>query len=205
MARVKQAPGRYSLHGAREPANGVGRATASLESRTAVAAVRDPNQDSTGPRTERIRATVHTAVDILEWELSHGRISESDCHVGRIVQRVFEGIPPPGSGSNWRGGSRISAIEAQTQMIERYHKAVKEIGRLRRLVIRAIGESGYHYLEKILRDGWTFADMAAGAKESVIRPSEGKITKAGDRFRYHLRDLNDAWAARGSTGALPGG
>lgn len=184
---------RYNLDRAQPPPAGVGRPPRSRNAFTAVVAVEDPIPDADG-RRGRVLATVNRRVDVLEYERSHGRISDRAYAVGRIVQAVFERARGPGAGSQWREGDRVDAVVAQELAI--IH-AIQDARRVQIYVKRirlAVGRIDANLLQLILGEHRTFADVAA------LRGQAGREGTHywAQRFRDALDDLAEAWERRRS-------
>jgi hypothetical protein len=193
QTKPKRSLWRYDLTGAREPANGLGRPAPSVNIRTSVVAIHDPMQSSVGNGNERLLARVNRNVDILETERSHGHISEAEYRVGRELMRIFEFSSRPPSASNWRQSGRVDISVSQSNAVERHLEAAEKIKAQRERVVKAIGEAGYKFLERILRDGMTYAQVAAATRGD----SDHKRRFIAQRFRMCLSDLVEASAARG--------
>jgi hypothetical protein len=151
-------------------------------------------QSPAGGGNERLRAKVNRKVDILEDERSHGHITDAEYQVGRALMRVFEEAPRPGSTSNWCRAGRVDVSVSQGQAFEHHLDAAKKIKAQRERVVRVIGEAGYRFLERILRDGQTYAQVAA----ATTGDSAHKRRFVAQRFRRCLSDLVEAWSARGA-------
>jgi len=180
--------GRYTAPLA-APAPATGLATASSSNvATTTAAVVDPYAPE-----RRLQVTVRRDIDVLEWELSHGRLSEAAYLAGRELQRAYERLPATGGASNWRGGDRIDPLTAQGQHLDRLQLAVHNVRCLEQRAARIIGTAGVAFLALVLRDGRTFAELA----ELEPRQSQTSIIRAADRFRWLLHALAEGWAAHG--------
>lgn len=141
----------------------------------------------------RLQATVHRNVDVLEWEHSHGRLDEAAYLVGRQLKRAYERLPAAACTSNWQGGDRVDGASAQGVIIERMHAAARHVHVIERRAAQVIGQAGVTFLALILRDGMTFADIAARDPHA----SRATTTRVADRFRWLLAQLATGWAARG--------
>jgi hypothetical protein len=109
--------------------------------------------------------------------------------------RVFETVPGPGIVSSYRRTGRVDASVAQEHAIERHLDVAKKIKAQRERVVRAIGEAGYKFLERILRDGMPYTQLA----ETTI--GEAKCGGGPSRSNSGItRDLVEAWSAKGPAG-----
>jgi hypothetical protein len=127
-------------------------------------------------------------VDVLENELSRGRIS----HAGPRLKRAYERLPAAANCSNWQGGDRIDPVQARNLKEDRALDALRAIQVLEERAAGVIGSSGVAFLSQILRDGWTFTELAA---RTSARGSRADVSRMRDRFRCLLAELADAWAA----------
>jgi hypothetical protein len=159
--------------------------------RTKVGAVPDPCE-----RGKTSLATVNRDVDVLETELAHHRIEEAAYLVGRALKRAYERIPAA-DGSNWRGRDRVDPLTAQEWFLERQADAVAAVHEIEERARRVIGQSGVAFLSRILRDGWTFKELAA---RTGSRGSRADTARVADRFRWLLAELADGWSAKGRGG-----
>jgi hypothetical protein len=187
-SRPRQQPsGRYGAP-APAPAGGLGTAP-SLNIRTAIGAVDDPLE-----RGKKLAATVNRGVDVLEWELSHHQIDQAAYEAGRLLQRAYERMPTAANGSNWRGGDRIDPVTAQDGMSQRITDAGLAIRAIESRAETVIGQAGVAFLARILRDGWSFAELASRGAAKGSRADTKDVAK---RFRWLLTALADGWAAKG--------
>jgi hypothetical protein len=186
---AKQRPdGRYRNDGgARLPANGLASSKSARNVPTTVASVPDPY----APK-ERIAVSVNRKTDILEWEHSHGHLSEAAYRTGRQVQAVFERASVRSS-SNWMGGDRVDMhTSKELQIIHGLAKA-EQIQEYMDALVKAIGMVGARFLRSVLCEGKTFAQLAADRGRS----NEAGRSAAAAQFRHLLEDLANEWAARG--------
>lgn len=168
------------------PAVGVA-SSASKNVPTTVAIVQDPFE----PEAHLV-VSVNRRVDLLEYELSHGRLSEAAYRVGRDVQRVFEKATAL-LGSSWTGGDRVDAADAHEDAVIWRIELAQELEALRKRIVKAIGMVGYRRLRGHLGEGVTFKQAA----ESRGQSGELAITFAAKSFRQLLEDLAEEWAAKG--------
>jgi hypothetical protein len=180
--------GRYGDNRARLPAAGLG-LPPSRNVRTTVGAIDDPMEED-----KKLFATIHRDVDVLETELSHRRIDEPAYRAGRALKRAYERLPAATSITNWRRGDRIDPLTGQGQFVERLEDAVRAVAELEERARRVIGQSGVSFLARILRDGWSFAELAA---RGAARGSRADVARVADRFRWLLAEVADGWAAKG--------
>jgi hypothetical protein len=180
--------GRYGDSRARLPAAGLG-VPPSHNVRTTVGAIDDPMEND-----KKLLATIHRDVDVLETELSHGRIDEPAYRAGRALKRAYERLPAATSVTNWRRGDRIDPLTGQGHFVEQLEDAVRAVAALEERARRVIGQSGVSFLARILRDGWSFAELAARGQ---ARGSRADVARVADRFRWLLGELADGWAAKG--------
>jgi hypothetical protein len=161
----------------------------SLNVRTAIAAIHDPIE-----RGGMILATVNRNVDVLENELSHGRIDQAAYEAGRTLQAAYERLPTAASGSNWRGGDRIDPVEARNLKEDRTIDALDDVADLEARARLVIGSSGVNFLSLILRDGLSLGQLAARGQS---RGSRADVAGVANHFRRLLRYLAEGWAAQG--------
>ena len=179
---------------ARMPADGLARPPKSRNVNTVTASVVDPWGDG----VERHQMTVNRAVDILELERSHGRISEAAYPTGRQLQAVFEKIGAVG-GTNWQGTSRVDVMMQQELRVmtsldhARFVTATFERMRAR------LGMIDARLLRRILGERMGFPEAAALQGKAGER---GTAYIAG-RFRDALEDLAEAWSAKGKASPAP--
>src|SRR5262245_14259279 len=180
--------GRYGDNRARPPAAGLG-VPPGHNVRTTVGVVDDPMEQG-----QKLLATIHRDVDVLETELAHRRIDEPAYRAGRALKRAYERLPAATSTTNWRRGDRIDPLTGQGQFVERLEDAVRAVAEIEERARRVVGQSGVSVLAGILRDGWSLAELAAGGK---ARGSRADVARVADRFRWLLAELADGWAATG--------
>lgn len=180
--------GRYTnQQDARLPGNGVARPAPSQNVRTAIAAVQDPLE----PKA-RLLVTVNRAVDTLEMERSHNRISEGAYRVGRECQAMFEAASRSSStGSAWINETRGDPAQAHIRQLAAGKARAEEIMAFEERLNRTIGEMGTRFMRQILGENRSFQEMAGAL------PSERKVAFIAQRFRVYLEELDEAWAARG--------
>lgn len=190
-SRRKVADGRYrASQSVRLPANGLATARAPRQNRnvsTTIGAVPDPYADK-----EAIAVTVNRRVDLLEWEYSHGHLSEAAYRTGRIVQAVFERASGR-SQSSWSLGDRVDAgMAKELQLLTALEKA-ETITAMMARIVKAIGQIGARFLRELLGEGRTYAQVAAMRGQS----GDKAVTFVAKRFRNLLEDLSVEWAAKG--------
>jgi hypothetical protein len=180
--------GRYGETNAAPPASGLA-APPSLRVRTKIGEIADPME---GGKTHL--ATINRDVDVLETELAHRRIEEAAYRAGRMLKRAYEWLPAAASGTNWRGRDRIDRVTAQENLLDRQADAVRAVAAIEQRARVVIGQSGVAFLSRILRDGWSFAELAARGQGKGSRVD---VARVADRFRWLLTELADGWAAKG--------
>lgn len=150
--------------------------------RTALAAVSDPDPHGKGPVQAFVR------VDVLEDDLSHGRIDAAQYEAGRTFAGAWESLSRLKGSSIWRTIGKVdgSKTDVEIRMIETAERSRKVIESAK----ATIGETGAMFLKRVLVDGQNLAELAA-------RPGERARTAAGEIFRWQLQQLADAWAATG--------
>jgi hypothetical protein len=151
------------------------------------AAVQDP-----GEPKRRVQVKVNRHDDVLERELSHGRISEAAYRVGRVVQAVFERAGGVGASPMWLQGDRVDTALAHELAIVCKIEDARKVEAYMAAVEKAIGEMGAKFLRRILGENQTFSEVAGKLA------SEKRIAFVGERFRVYLEELAESWsAARG--------
>jgi hypothetical protein len=184
------APGRFDLGGARAPANGLASPPRGGRNNTnafAVVAIPDPDPHDAHGRTEAL-----ARLDLLDLELKHHRISQAAHHVGKEITRAYERVPGA-VGSNWMGGSRVSAMSAQSAAFDRMEEAREKILEIEKRAFRIIGEAGVPFIVRFLRDGWSYRQFAYETKRLGSRAD---ISKIADRFRWLMNELGQKWNAK---------
>jgi len=181
--------GRYGGSSASAPPTGLGVAP-SVKVRTKVGTVDDPME-----AREKHLATINRDVDVLETEHSHRRIDHAAYRAGRALKRAYERLPAAASGTTWRGGDRVDPVAARDAFVDRLDDAVRAVAAIEERARHVIGASGVVFLARILRDNWTFAELAARGE---ARGSRADVARIADRFRWLLAELADGWAARGN-------
>lgn len=177
--------GRYDgKRDARLPREGLARPAPSVHIRTAVGAVQDPER-----RDSRVQVTI--AQDLLETELSRGRISEPAYGMGRTLQAVLEkgSGAKLGSASNIEGG-RGSPIESQILRMAHGVVDARMIDATKAKVIKLIGTIGAKYVAGFLVGGWTYKSYLEDCGRRVTDTSKKDVAQ---RFRDLLEDLAAAW------------
>jgi hypothetical protein len=186
---------RHNLRGAVD----LGRATVpiSWNADPIVVAIDDPLPDQSRPPLSpapRIQATANRRVDILEMELSHGRITQSEYAIGRIVQAVFERASGARLGSGgWHQGDRVDQATAHELAIIYAITDTHIVVAWLRTVERALGHIDARLVRQVLADRMSFADVAAARG----RAGRQGTSYYADRFRDALETLDNALAARG--------
>ena len=180
--------GRYKGAKGRLLATGIG-APPSENVRTATASVVDPYGNGLG----RIQATVNRRVDILEQELSHGRLSEAAYRIGRELQGVFERAGRVGT-TNWLGVSRLDPMQAHELRVLGAVITAQEIVKTLTRVRARVGYLDARLLQRVLGERMSFAQCA----EVTGKNGERGAGYVGARFREVLEDLAEAWTARGA-------
>lgn len=169
---------------------------------TKLAAIQDPasGQGGTVPeaRGSRVRqlSAVNVTTDILEWELSHGRISDAAYSTGRLAQGIYCKARGPGVSSTWRAGHRVDAWVAKELAIIYAIDTARTIARYTGAIVRELGQKDANILRLVLADGKNYAEIAA----LNGRSGERGTSYFAQRFRDALETLADRWAARGSDG-----
>lgn len=186
---------RYTLGGAYTPGVGVAKVPRKAAALPDLVAVPDP----WGEPGARIIATVNRRVDLLEHERAKGNITVSQYETGRQVQAIFE--KAAGARNTHEadfGDVRISDPARRPETLDldaiRAITNAKEVAALMRRVALAIGETPAHFLRELLTRGGTIKDYV---KSCDPLAGERQVTRIGDRFRYLLEVLDDAFAARG--------
>jgi hypothetical protein len=183
--------GRYRKAGsARLPANGLAISRSAVNVPTTVGAVQDPYSPK-----EKVAVSINRRVDLLEWEYSHGRLSEAAYLIGRELQGAFE-RGTGRSASNWSQGDRVDAYSSKEMQIITGLQTASAIQTYMARVVRSIGQIGARFLRSVLCEGKTYAELAAMRGQS----NEAGRSAAASRFRHLLEDLAEDWAA---TGARP--
>lgn len=182
--------GRYDADAGKAivPANGL----ASSRSRnvpTTVAAVPDPFD----PRG-RIAVSVNRKVDALEWEHSHGRLSQAAYLTGRQVQAVLERAYCGRSASNWMGGDRVDAYAVKEMQIITGLEKAETVKAYMEMITRSVGQIGARFLKAVLLEGLSYADLA----KARGRDNEAGRSAAASQFRNLLEDLSVDWSAVGA-------
>jgi hypothetical protein len=192
-ARRRQVdPGRYGAEQSpRIPANGIAIGRAPRNNRrgveTTVAAVADPYSPK-----EKIAVAVNRRVDILEYEYSHGRLTEAAYRTGRIVQATFERATGR-SQSSWSMGDRVDAFSAKEMQILTSLEKAEAVNALFLKLVKAVGQIGARFLRAVLAEGKTYDQLA----QARGRSGERGRAAAADHFRTLLEDLAQFWAAEG--------
>ncbi|KQQ39065.1 hypothetical protein ASF58_23275 [Methylobacterium sp. Leaf125] len=186
---------RYTLGRAYKPAGGVATVPRKAAALPDLVAVPDPY----GEPGDRIIATVNRRVDLLEAERAKGNITVSQYETGRQVQAIFE--KAAGARNTHEadfGDVRISDPARRPETLDldaiRAITNAKEVAALMRRVQMAIGETPAHFLRELLTRGGTIKDYVHSCDPLA---GERQVTRIGDRFRYLLEVLDDAFAARG--------
>ncbi len=186
---------RYTLGRAYKPAGGVATVPRKAAALPDLVAVPDP----WGDPGDRIIATVNRRVDLLEAERAKGNITVSQYETGRQVQAIFE--KAAGARNTHEadfGDVRISDPTRRPETLDldaiRAITNAKEVAALMRRVQLAIGETPAHFLRELLTRGGTIKDYVKACDPLA---GERQVTRIGDRFRYLLEVLDDAFAARG--------
>jgi hypothetical protein len=180
-AQSRREPGRYDLRGV--PEFVVGTPPPSLNVRTAIAGVTDPNNPK-----KRQRVAVNRLTDLLEMEYAQGRISDDAYKFGRQLQGVFEkGAGVTGRSSSsfepQSGGDKSAALQNMiAAKIEDAFTARDVFEELQ----RDVGRLGAHFLRRLLTGESSFA-KEAGALASVRQ-----IGVQAGRFRFYLEQLASA-------------
>jgi hypothetical protein len=187
--RRQAAPGRYKeLQNARVPANGFASSRSATNVPTTVGVVQDPYSPK-----EKIAVSVNRRVDLLEWEYSHGRLSEAAYRTGRIVQAIFERATGR-SQSSWSAGDRVDAFCAKELQILTALEKAEAIRHHMARIVTAIGQVGARFLRDILGENKTYSEMAAARGQT-------DTSFTAKRFRNLLEDLAEEWAAVGQSRA----
>ncbi|SEQ49326.1 hypothetical protein SAMN05216548_10536 [Faunimonas pinastri] len=186
---------RYDTADAVPPIGGVARRPLSPNLPTAQIAVPDPENPK-----ERILARVNRNVDLLELERSHGRISEAAYMVGRIIQAVFEQAAGVRMGGGWAGGEKVdAATEDEIRLIRTLAKARLADDYVKRIE-KVVGEVGAKFLRRLIMGEASFASEGAARGKGRDRGA----AYAGDRFRWMLEEISEAWAGRAEPRTRPG-
>lgn len=169
------------------PANGFGTSASPQNVPTTIGAVQDPYSPK-----DKLAVSVNRRTDVLEWEYSHGRLTEAAYRVGREIQAVFERATGR-SASNWSQGDRVDAYASkELQIIHGIMKA-ETVQTYMDRIVRTVGMVGARFLRAILCDGSTFTSVATARG----RNNEAGRGAAASQFRQLLEDLAEEFAARG--------
>ncbi len=185
--------GRYDGRSAktrRPPGGDLGAPPKSRNVATVTAAVIDPMGDG----EERILATINRRVDLLEEERSHNLISEAAYRNGRLVQGIVERAGRIG-GSNWAGASRKDAAEVRDTHAQRVIDDGKVAEAWRRRIRDRLGMIDARLLDRVLADGFSYAECAA----LVGRTGDRGQRYVAARFRDALEELSEVLTAKGRT------
>ena len=141
-----------------------------------------------------IAVSINRKVDHLEWEYSHGRISEAAYRVGRDVQALFERAGARSGSSSWTSGDRVDGTVAKELQIIRGLDAARAAHAEMERLTRVIGIVGARFLRACLIEGRSWAELAA------MRGRSGEAGRgaAASRFRDLLEDLAEAFEAQGA-------
>lgn len=161
----KGRPDRYNLEEARDLGNraqpprtkNIDPVTVAIPDPKALPPPFDPDKPYKGP--QRFIGTVNRRVDILEYERSHGRISNEAYLEGRIVQAMFERQGLPG-GSTWTNGSRIDAELAKEMAILRRVDAAAAITAQLKKLRDLLGDIDTGILRQVLGENRVYAEVA---------------------------------------------
>lgn len=151
----------------------------------------DPKRD---PRLspERVRVAVSRRSDVLQYERSHGRISEEAYLVGSVLQGLFERRGGARGAGAFGQGDKVDMMVAHELAI---HLAIDDA---RTVVVvlerfeRVIGSAGARFLREILAGGMSFADYAVARGRTPDRMARHDLA---ERFRYFLEVLAEDWIA----------
>jgi hypothetical protein len=110
-------------------------------------------------KPSRILATVNRRVDILEYELSHGRISEVAYGEGRLIQAIFERTGLSG-GSTWNAGSRVDAVVAKELAVIRKVSDAKIIAAMVDENADLLGAIDAAIVRQVLGENRSFAQVS---------------------------------------------
>lgn len=178
------APGRYDLRGAISPPNGLAdlpRTRGNANARTAVGAVQDPFDG-------RQRTVARIRIALLDDELAHKRIEQSWFDFGRDLENAYERAARLGGGSNFEGGSKTSAQKAQGRTVEAICEAHEKLRKIEAIALDAIGDKGLGFLQRILRDGFSFQRLAIVGQ---MKGGRADVARIADRFRWLLKQCAD--------------
>jgi hypothetical protein len=186
--RRRRSDGRFKPNqNARTPAGGFATTPAPRHNvETTVGVVANPYDAE-----EKIAVSVNRRVDILEWEYSHGRLSEAAYRNGRIIQAIFERATGR-SQSSWSMGDRVDAYSAKEMQIITAIQKAETVTAYMAKIVKAIGQIGARFLRDVLAEGKTYSQMAAARGQS-------DTSFTAKRFRCYLEDLAQEWAATGQS------
>lgn len=190
--RPKRAVARYDIAGVPALPGGVGTPPRNRNARTRLCAIPDAMPDAKG-RHNPVLGNVVTNTDIVEWELSHGRISDGAYSMGRLIEGIFNKARGPGGGGQWRQGDRVDAWVAHELAIIWAIDNARSIKRWTLAVERELGRIDAKILRQVLGEGKSFAEVAA----LNGRAGERGTNYYAQRWRDALETLADRWAARG--------
>ncbi len=172
---------------ARLPANGLA-PSLSPNVPTGPAVVQDPLDAKSS-----LVVSVNKRVDLLEYEYSHGRLSEGAYRTGRQVQGVFERLQSI-TGSGWALGDRVDAAAAHELAVLAKVEKAQAANALMQRIIQAIGMVGARRLRAHLVDGLTYREVAAARGQN----HREAYVFAAKSFRQSLEDLAESFAAVGA-------
>jgi len=170
---------------AKPPADIRARPPASANIKPATVAVRDPTP---GPDRAAglILATINTKTDVLEEERRNGLISPEAFATGRDLQEMWEKLDRVGPSGQWTGPrDRVDATASHEAAIAWRWWHIAKMHEYQETVVECIGRIGLRFLEKILRDGVSFAAYAASIGRAGPR---GEHFTRG-QFRWLLEQL----------------
>lgn len=159
--------------------------------------VPDPWPDPADLAPSTVPATINRRVDILQQELSNGRINDAQFRTGRIIQTVFEKAMGRVGGGGWSGGDKVDAWAAHELAVLRGLQTAEEVRKVEAKIIRQVGIVGARMLRAILVDRMSLGAYAEARGKST---EHGKKMVAG-QFRMLLEDAAEAWAAHGASRA----
>jgi hypothetical protein len=159
--------------------------------------VADPWPDPGVMNPPPVRVTLNRRVDILQQELSNGRITEVMFRTGRIIQQTFEKAMGRVGGGGWGGGDKVDTWTAHELAVIRGLQTADEARAVEAKIVRQIGIVGARMLRAILIDRMSLSAYAEARGKST---EHGKKMVAG-QFRMLLEDASEAWAAHGASRA----
>lgn len=184
--------GRYDLREAvMPPGEQLGEPTAARRRHTRVAAIPDPYN----PGGRRLLATINIRTDLLELELSHGRLTQAAFLVGREIQKLFEQATRTGAGNQWNSGDRVDQYQRKEEAVVTQFEIARKISAHADWMRKCLGQESIDckIIRNILGDNMNYGATA------VLHAKKGDrgVRYIAQRFRDALETLANAQAAKG--------